>query len=71
MHTRCTWHDAPVSVAVRHRHCVCVCVYSTGLPPPPHVPHEARPAELRYALTNSFGFGGTNGAIIMAAPDVA
>ncbi len=31
------------------------------------VPHEARPAELRYALTNSFGFGGTNGALIMAA----
>jgi len=31
------------------------------------VPHEARPAEVRYALTNSFGFGGTNGALIMAA----
>lgn len=33
------------------------------------VPHEARPTEVRYALTNSFGFGGTNGAIIMAAPE--
>ncbi len=32
------------------------------------VPHVARPTELRYALTNSFGFGGTNGALIMAAP---
>ncbi len=31
------------------------------------VPHQARPAEVRYALTNSFGFGGTNGALIMAA----
>ena len=31
------------------------------------VPHKARQAELRYALTNSFGFGGTNGALIMAA----
>jgi 3-oxoacyl-[acyl-carrier-protein] synthase II len=32
------------------------------------VPHRARPTEVRYALTNSFGFGGTNGALIMAAP---
>ena len=31
------------------------------------VPHEARAAKIRYALTNSFGFGGTNGALIMAA----
>jgi 3-oxoacyl-[acyl-carrier-protein] synthase II len=31
------------------------------------VPHKARPAQVRYALTNSFGFGGTNGALIMAA----
>ena len=31
------------------------------------VPHESRPAKLSYALTNSFGFGGTNGALIMAA----
>jgi len=29
------------------------------------VPNEARPVDLEYALTNSFGFGGTNGAIIM------
>jgi 3-oxoacyl-[acyl-carrier-protein] synthase II len=29
------------------------------------VPHRARPADLRYALTNSFGFGGTNGALIL------
>jgi 3-oxoacyl-[acyl-carrier-protein] synthase II len=29
------------------------------------VPHHPRPADLEYALTNSFGFGGTNGAIIM------
>ncbi|HMB53577.1 MAG TPA: beta-ketoacyl-ACP synthase II [Thermoanaerobaculia bacterium] len=29
------------------------------------VPHEARQVDLEYALTNSFGFGGTNGAIIM------
>jgi len=30
------------------------------------VPHVARPApDLEYALTNSFGFGGTNGAVVM------
>ena len=29
------------------------------------VPHKARKADLAYALSNSFGFGGTNGAIIL------
>ena len=29
------------------------------------VPHQARPAELEVGLTNSFGFGGTNGALVM------
>jgi 3-oxoacyl-[acyl-carrier-protein] synthase II len=29
------------------------------------VPHRVRKADLEYALTNSFGFGGTNGAVIM------
>lgn len=29
------------------------------------VPNQARPSELRYALSNSFGFGGTNGALLM------
>ena len=29
------------------------------------VPHTARQVDLEYALTNSFGFGGTNGAIVM------
>jgi 3-oxoacyl-[acyl-carrier-protein] synthase II len=28
------------------------------------VPHHARPAELECAITNSFGFGGTNGALL-------
>ena len=28
------------------------------------VPNRARKAELRYALSNSFGFGGTNGALL-------
>jgi 3-oxoacyl-[acyl-carrier-protein] synthase II len=29
-----------------------------------YVPHRSRPMEIRYALSNSFGFGGTNGALI-------
>jgi len=29
------------------------------------VPNQPRKADLEYALTNSFGFGGTNGALIM------
>ncbi len=29
-----------------------------------YVPHVARDLEVRYALTNSFGFGGTNGTLI-------
>ena len=28
------------------------------------VPNHARKAELEYALSNSFGFGGTNGALL-------
>jgi 3-oxoacyl-[acyl-carrier-protein] synthase II len=29
-----------------------------------YVPNQARKAELRYAISNSFGFGGTNGALL-------
>ena len=29
-----------------------------------YVPGQARPMEIEYSLTNSFGFGGTNGALI-------
>ena len=30
-----------------------------------YVPHEPREAEISYALSNSFGFGGTNAAILL------
>ncbi len=29
-----------------------------------YVPNKSRPAELEYAMSNSFGFGGTNGALL-------
>jgi 3-oxoacyl-[acyl-carrier-protein] synthase II len=29
-----------------------------------YIPNEPRPMKLDYALSNSFGFGGTNGALI-------
>jgi len=30
-----------------------------------YVPNKARPAEINYALSNSFGFGGTNGSLLL------
>ena len=34
-----------------------------------YVPNKARPATMRYALSNSFGFGGTNGALLFKRYD--
>jgi 3-oxoacyl-[acyl-carrier-protein] synthase II len=30
-----------------------------------YVPNKARKSEVEYALSNSFGFGGTNAALLM------
>ncbi len=32
-----------------------------------YIPNEARPMRLQYALSNSFGFGGTNGSLLFRA----
>jgi 3-oxoacyl-[acyl-carrier-protein] synthase II len=34
-----------------------------------YVPNTARPATVRYALSNSFGFGGTNGSLLFKRYD--
>lgn len=34
-----------------------------------YVPHTARDAKIKVALTNSFGFGGTNACLVIAKPD--
>jgi 3-oxoacyl-[acyl-carrier-protein] synthase II len=34
-----------------------------------YVPHTKRPRTIRYALSNSFGFGGTNGTLLLKTFD--
>ncbi len=34
-----------------------------------YIPNHARPMKIDYALTNSFGFGGTNGCLIFKRPE--
>jgi 3-oxoacyl-[acyl-carrier-protein] synthase II len=59
-----------------------ICALQEGLIPPTinldapdpecdldYVPHEARPAALRLALSNSFGFGGQNASLVIGRLD--
>ena len=34
-----------------------------------YVPNEARPMKIEVALSNSFGFGGTNGTLVLRRPE--
>ncbi len=58
---------------------ICVCALQNQVAPPTanyqnpdpgcdldYVPNEPRPMQLDYVLSNSFGFGGTNGALIFS-----
>jgi 3-oxoacyl-[acyl-carrier-protein] synthase II len=60
----------------------CVLAIRDGIAPPTinldnpdpecdldYVPHHARRMEINVALSNSFGFGGTNGTIVLKRVD--
>jgi len=67
-----------ISAAGALEACLCVLAMRDGLLPPTinldapdplcdldYVPHEARRADVRVAMSNSFGFGGSNGVVIL------
>ena len=55
-----------VALAVRHQ--IAPPTMNLDAPDPAcdldYVPHTPRPMKIRYALSNSFGFGGTNGTLL-------
>jgi 3-oxoacyl-[acyl-carrier-protein] synthase II len=59
--------EAGITVLALHR-CVVPPTINYRTPDPAcdldYVPNEARRARLQYALSNSFGFGGTNGSLL-------
>ncbi|MEZ4453647.1 MAG: beta-ketoacyl-ACP synthase II [Nannocystaceae bacterium] len=70
-------HGHMLGAAGSYEAAVSVLALNHGLVPPTinlddpdpacdldYVPHTARPADLEYALSNSFGFGGTNATLI-------
>ena len=54
------------ALAIRDRQIAPTINYSTPDPDCDldYVPNEPRPAEIDYVLSNSFGFGGTNAALL-------
>jgi len=59
--------EAGITVLALHRQCVPPTINLDNPDPDcdlDYVPHTSRSAQLTYGLSNSFGFGGTNGALL-------
>ena len=58
--TALTIHDGIIPPTINHDHPGDECNLD-------YVPNVARKAEVKYAMSNSFGFGGTNGSLVLKA----